>query len=158
MSYSQILRRINRLIKSNVRDVLESLTKDERELFEFDQELRRAKQQDSGARERAAKNEQSTQGGQGSSKQQSQKEKKHEPNAQGKRKPGEKDDGFYLAVLGLQPGASSEEIKRAYKKLMSKYHPDRVATLSEDLQKKASEKAQTINEAYQILSRRQNFR
>ncbi|MDP8012723.1 MAG: DnaJ C-terminal domain-containing protein [Nanoarchaeota archaeon] len=49
-------------------------------------------------------------------------------------------------VLGLKPGASEEEIKRAYKTLAKKYHPD-----LNPGDKKAEEKFKEINEAYRIL-------
>lgn len=53
----------------------------------------------------------------------------------------------YYEVLGLQKGASDDEIKRAFRKLAVKYHPDRNQGNTE-----AEEKFKEINEAYQILS------
>lgn len=53
----------------------------------------------------------------------------------------------YYEVLGLQKGASDDEIKRAFRKLAVKYHPDRNQGNAE-----AEEKFKEINEAYQILS------
>ena len=53
----------------------------------------------------------------------------------------------YYAVLGLEKGASDDEIKRAFRKLAVKYHPDRNQGNAE-----AEEKFKEINEAYQILS------
>lgn len=47
-------------------------------------------------------------------------------------------------VLGLQPGASREEITSAYRKLASKYHPDRV---SPDQKDQATKMMQYINDA-----------
>lgn len=49
------------------------------------------------------------------------------------------------AVLGLKPGASLEEVKRAYHKLVKKYHPD------VDRSPQAAEKFKRINQAYQNL-------
>lgn len=53
----------------------------------------------------------------------------------------------YYKVLGLEKGASDAEIKKAFKKLAMKYHPDRNPD-----NKEAEEKFKEINEAYQVLS------
>jgi hypothetical protein len=54
-------------------------------------------------------------------------------------------------TLKVQKGATADEIKRAYKEMLSKYHPDKVAHLGEELQQKAHEKAIEIKRAYEIL-------
>lgn len=53
----------------------------------------------------------------------------------------------YYEVLGLQKGASAEEIKRAFRKMAMKYHPDRNPD-----DKDAEEKFKEVNEAYAVLS------
>ena len=53
----------------------------------------------------------------------------------------------YYEVLGLQKGASEEEIKKAYKKLARKYHPD-----MNPGDKDAEEKFKEVNEANEVLS------
>ena len=53
----------------------------------------------------------------------------------------------YYEVLGLQKGASEEEIKKAFRKMALKYHPDR-----NQGDKEAEEKFKEINEAYSVLS------
>ncbi len=53
----------------------------------------------------------------------------------------------YYEVLGVPRTASEEEIKKAYKKLIKKYHPD----LNPD-SKTAEDKMKEINEAYDVLS------
>jgi molecular chaperone DnaJ len=60
----------------------------------------------------------------------------------------------YYEVLGLKKGASQEEIKRAYKELAKKYHPD----VSKETN--AEHKFKEINEAYSVLSdpeKKQNY-
>jgi len=54
-------------------------------------------------------------------------------------------------VLGIKPGASQEEIKSAYRKLVKQYHPDQFT--DNPLQKLAQEKLTEINEAYDKLSK-----
>ncbi|MDF2502852.1 molecular chaperone DnaJ [Clostridium sp.] len=53
----------------------------------------------------------------------------------------------FYEVLGLQKGASDDEIKKAFRKLAIKYHPDK-----NQGNKEAEEKFKEINEAYQVLS------
>ncbi|OPJ63843.1 molecular chaperone DnaJ [Clostridium oryzae] len=53
----------------------------------------------------------------------------------------------YYEVLGLQKGASEDDIKKAFRKLAIKYHPDKNKG-----NKEAEEKFKEINEAYQVLS------
>ncbi len=60
----------------------------------------------------------------------------------------------YYAVLGLEKGASEEEIKKAYRKLSMKYHPDKVGHLGEEFRNVAEEKMKEINEAYDYFKKR----
>ena len=54
----------------------------------------------------------------------------------------------YYDVLGVDKNASEDDIKRAYRKLARKYHPD----LNKDNPKAAEEKFKEVNEAYHVLS------
>lgn len=51
-------------------------------------------------------------------------------------------------VLGLQRDADERTIKRAYRKLMSEHHPDRLGDLPEDMRQRAQARASEINAAY----------
>ncbi len=53
----------------------------------------------------------------------------------------------YYEILGVNKNANDEEIKKAYRKLAMKYHPDRNAN-----KKEAEERFKEINEAYAVLS------
>lgn len=55
------------------------------------------------------------------------------------------------SVLGIDPSASIDEIKNQKKKLLKRYHPDLFANQGEDMIKKATKKAQSINHAYEII-------
>ena len=54
-------------------------------------------------------------------------------------------------VLGIQPGASREEIRNAYRNLSKKYHPDRVNHLGPEFRDLAHEKFIDIKKAYEAL-------
>ncbi|MBQ6085663.1 MAG: TerB family tellurite resistance protein [Bacteroidaceae bacterium] len=50
-------------------------------------------------------------------------------------------------VLGISPDATDDEVRRAYKKMALENHPDRVATLGDDIKAAAEKKFQKIGEA-----------
>jgi molecular chaperone DnaJ len=55
----------------------------------------------------------------------------------------------YYEVLGLSKNATADEVKKAYRNLALKYHPDRVTS---DKKKEAEEKFKEISEAYEVLT------
>jgi DnaJ-class molecular chaperone len=62
----------------------------------------------------------------------------------------------YYEVLGVDRGANQEEIKKAFRRLALRYHPDR----NPQNQKQSEERFKEINEAYQVLideSRRREY-
>jgi len=61
-------------------------------------------------------------------------------------------------ILGLNPDASDEEIKKSYRKLAVLHHPDKVASESEAVQKSAKEQFQKIQEAYENIKKSRGFK
>ena len=63
-----------------------------------------------------------------------------------------KTDSAYK-ILGIDRQASVEDLKKAYRKMANKYHPDKVSHLGEDFRKAAKEKFQKVNEAYSQIKK-----
>ena len=61
-------------------------------------------------------------------------------------------------ILGVESSSSDDEIKKAYRKMAIKFHPDKVAQLGEEHQKAAKEKFQQIQDAYEALKKRRGFK
>ncbi len=62
-------------------------------------------------------------------------------------------ESTFYAVLGLQTGADFETIKKAYRKLSMKYHPDKVRHLGDEFRGVAEEKMKEINAAYDYFKK-----
>lgn len=54
-------------------------------------------------------------------------------------------------VLEIEPTATNDEVRAAYRRLALKHHPDKVAMLGEDIKKAAEEKFQSINSAKELI-------
>ena len=62
----------------------------------------------------------------------------------------------YYKILEIEKEASLDEIKKSYRKLVMKYHPDKLQGVSEDIVKLANEKFLAIQEAYEKISQRKS--
>ena len=71
--------------------------------------------------------------------------------------PQDKQLAQYYANLELEPGATLDDVKKAYRELMRKYHPDKFLGDPEK-HRAATELAQSLTEAYQKLSSRLSSR
>ena len=56
-------------------------------------------------------------------------------------------------ILGINKNTIEKDIKKAYRKLAIKYHPDKVAQLGEEFQKGAKEKFQKVQDAYELVKK-----
>ncbi|MBA3928389.1 MAG: hypothetical protein C0521_02245 [Xanthomonas sp.] len=59
-------------------------------------------------------------------------------------------------VFGLTSDASDAEVDQAYRRLISQYHPDKMAGAAEDLRDQAEQKAREINAAYDRIKTLRN--
>jgi len=60
-------------------------------------------------------------------------------------------------ILGVDSKSEDSEIKLAYRKMATKFHPDKVSHLGEDFTKIAEEKFKSINDAYQKIKKERNL-
>jgi DnaJ like chaperone protein len=67
------------------------------------------------------------------------------------------DQNWAYKALEIEPTAGNDEIKKAYRRMAMKYHPDKVHNLGEDVKKSATEKFRAINEAYEHLKKQRGI-
>ena len=65
-------------------------------------------------------------------------------------------DSSYI-ILETDPSASNDEVKKAYRRMAMKYHPDKVNHLGEEYRKTAEEKFKKVNEAYERIKKERNM-
>ena len=61
-------------------------------------------------------------------------------------------------VLGIQKESSNIEIKKAYRKMANKYHPDKIAHLGEEFREIAQNKFKSVSEAYNKIKKDRNIK
>lgn len=61
------------------------------------------------------------------------------------------------AILGLENNASNQDIKTSYRKLIKKYHPDKLNNVSEDIVKLSKKKFQDLQDAYENIRKERGF-
>jgi DnaJ like chaperone protein len=64
-----------------------------------------------------------------------------------------KDEKAAYRILDVSPSVSNDELKRAFRKMANKFHPDKVAHLGVEMQKLAEEKFKAVNDAYQQIKK-----
>lgn len=60
-------------------------------------------------------------------------------------------------ILEIDPSSSNDEVKKAYRRMAKKYHPDKVSHLGEEFRKTADEKFKKVNEAYDKIKKERNL-
>lgn len=61
------------------------------------------------------------------------------------------DPDWAYTVLEIEVSATDDEVKRAYRRMAMKYHPDKVANAGEEIRQQATEKFRAINRAYEHI-------
>lgn len=60
-------------------------------------------------------------------------------------------------ILEIAESATDEEVKKAYRKMAMKFHPDKVSGMGEAIQKSAEEKFRMVQEAYEAIKKKRNM-
>ena len=68
-----------------------------------------------------------------------------------------KDKGAPYRILEIDESASEDEVKKAFRKMATKYHPDKVSHLGKEMQDLAEEKFKAVNDAYQQIKEHQKL-
>ena len=61
-------------------------------------------------------------------------------------------------IIEVDPSASDSDVKKAYRKMATKYHPDKVGHLGKDLISLAEEKFKAVNDAYQNIKKERGIK
>lgn len=70
---------------------------------------------------------------------------------------GRTDTDAAYRILEVDPQADDDAVKRAYRRMAMKHHPDRVASLGEEVQRAAAEKFKKVQEAWEVVRRQRGL-
>lgn len=68
-----------------------------------------------------------------------------------------KDANWAYTALEITSSATNEEVKKAYRRMAMKYHPDKVANAGEEIRQQATDKFRAINEAYEHIKQQRGI-
>ena len=60
-------------------------------------------------------------------------------------------------ILEIDKSASNDEVKKAYRKMIKKYHPDKLKDVSDDIINMAKQKFQSVKDAYDHIRQQRGF-
>ncbi len=69
-----------------------------------------------------------------------------------------KDTESAYKILGINSNATDDEVKKAYRDMAKKYHPDKVSHLGDEVKKAAEEKFRKVNEAYETIKKERGMK
>ena len=68
-----------------------------------------------------------------------------------------KDTNWAYTALEITPSATDEEVKKAYRRMAMKFHPDKVANAGEEIRQQATDKFRAVNEAYEHIKQQRGI-
>jgi DnaJ like chaperone protein len=69
-----------------------------------------------------------------------------------------KDTAAAYKILEITLDVTDDEVKKAYRKMAAKFHPDKVHHLGDEFQKMAEEKFKSVNDAYQQIKKERGMK
>ena len=68
------------------------------------------------------------------------------------------DTKSFYQILEISSSATNDEVKKAFRKMAKKYHPDKVLHLGKELQESAEDKFVAVNKAYKDIKRERGMK
>ena len=69
-----------------------------------------------------------------------------------------KDTTAAYKILEINTDVTDNDVKKAYRKMAAKFHPDKVHHLGDEFQKMAEEKFKSVNDAYQQIKKERGMK